>query len=324
MNKIPLLIIIGATGTGKTKLSVQLAKKFNGEIVNADLLQMYHGLSIITAKPTTKEMDGIKHNLISILPPKQNMTVHKYKKMASNIILDIYKRGKLPILVGGNMYYIQSLIWDNLIEESISDQLNISLSKEKNLWEKLNKIDPIRASELHPNDTRKIINSIKIYEKSGKLHSDLIKEQIKKGGGLGGKSMYNYKFIWLDCNREVHLKRLNNRIDKMIQDGLKKEIKCLYEFLIKDNFDMNKINQGILQAIGFKEFKQYFESSYKDEYFIKGIELLRIHTRQYAKRQIKWIKNRLIKKGIKVIKLDTTQDWDNHVLKPALKISSYF
>ena len=408
-NKIPLLVIIGATGTGKTKLGIELAKKLNGEVVNADSLQMYQGLSIVTAKPDAKEMDGVPHHLMSFLPPTKVFTAHDFCKEAVPVIEDIHKRGKVPIVVGGTLYYVQSLLWDSLINHgnsnfeekimnhakemttiisnedsitsnddnnnnnnmnkstpsnTISNNVNKSNNNNKNdnLWEKLKSIDPVMAERLHPNNIRKIERSIEIFETSGQRHSDLIDLQVSKGGGIGGNSPYDYRMLWLHCEKETHDIRLNDRIDKMLLTGLEKEIRDLQRIILKDieEYERNDnnnnnnsgnnnnntyeyhMNQGVLQAIGFKEFNSYLKlcqnkteteielmnqtgmSKAYENALHEGTDALRIQTRRYAKRQLKWIKNRFIKRGIPVYMFDTTTyktTWNDVVSTPALQIA---
>ena len=164
VGKIPVVVVIGATGTGKTKLGVELAKQLNGEVVNADSLQMYHGLSIATAKPTKEEMDGVPHHLMSFLPPTETFTTHDFCKRAVPVIEDIHKRGKLPILVGGTLYYVQSLLWESLMStgskerywayrglrgEQRAKPIIISSSSSVDLYTKLQTIDPVMAQQLH-------------------------------------------------------------------------------------------------------------------------------------------------------------------------------
>ena len=172
VGKIPVVVVIGATGTGKTKLGVELAKQLNGEVVNADSLQMYHGLSIATAKPTKEEMDGVPHHLMSFLPPTETFTTHDFCKRAVPVIEDIHKRGKLPILVGGTLYYVQSLLWESLMstgsKESVIGRIGVegrdkgeanhnnSSGSSVDLYTKLQTIDPVMAQRLHPNNIRKI------------------------------------------------------------------------------------------------------------------------------------------------------------------------
>eukprot|EP00944_MAST-04C_sp_MAST-4C-sp1_P007138 g7138.t1 len=379
VEKIPVVVVIGATGTGKTKLGVELAKKLNGEVVNADSLQMYRGLSVATAKPTKEEMDGVPHHLMSFLPPTETFTTHDFCKRAVPVIEDIHKRGKLPILVGGTLYYVQSLLWDSLLSTGSKGSIigrigiegrdkgeanhNSSSGSSVDLYAKLQTIDPVMAQRLHPNNIRKIERSIEIFETTGKRHSDLIDLQKLKGGGLGGRSRYNYRMLWLHCEKETLERRLNKRIGNMLEDGLENEIRTLQRTILEKvrldgqareksatdldgenrSIDTYQVyaNQGVLQAIGFKEFGKYLElcrgkteadisalssdeSALYQAALKEGTEALSLKTRKYAKQQIKWIKNRMVKRGIQVHMLDTTNyktNWTEVVSTPALYIA---
>ena len=347
--RIPLVVVIGTTGVGKTKLGIELAKKMGGEVVNADALQMYRGLSIATAKATSAEMDGVTHHMMSFLNPTESFTPHEFCARAEPLIEDIYKRGKVPIVVGGTLYYIQSLLWKSLLStqndvsgtdsEFLPDLKRDTNALERSpqeLWDHLHRIDPVMAERLHVNNVRKVERAIDIFESTGKRQSDLIDEQIAGGGGVGGTSPYNYRLLWLYAEKQVLQDRLEKRVDRMIADGLPAEIRDLQRDLLKGEnegqgtFDWSR---GVLQAIGFKEFEEYLSLARDDRELQNGEKVraslemgadrLKMHTRRYANRQMKWIRNRLVRRGVHVHLLDTSNvnEWEEHVLKKAMSIS---
>jgi tRNA dimethylallyltransferase len=350
-----LVVILGTTGVGKTKLGIQIAKEVNGEVVNVDALQMYRGLSIATAKATEEEMDGVRHHMMSFLEPTEAFTPHDFCKRAEPVIEDIRKRGKVPVLVGGTLYYIQSLLWDNLIEqgggeaptlptptkaENPLSSLASGAARPGALWEALNKVDPAMAQRLHRNNTRKIERSLEVFHTTGKRHSDLIKEQALHGGGVGGVSAYDFRLVWLYAEKPVLERRLEERVDGMVAEGLAAEVRALHRAIVGDRpGEPIDWNQGVLQAIGFKEFKEYLDVTSNVEESVceslllddrgehaaalsTGATRLKLHTKRYARKQIKWIKNRLVRRGVKVHMLDTSDvgQWDTNVLEPATVI----
>ena len=298
-----IVVIVGTTGVGKTKLGVELAKRLSGEVVNADVMQMYKGLSIATAKATHEEMDGVAHHLMSFLEPADHFSPHEFRRLADEKIAEIHARGRVPIVVGGSMYYVQGLLWDHLIDHrsapsecvdspankqgaeireigiglktaaqssfGVGSALSSSQREEPNAkWEELNAIDPDMAQQIHPNNHRKIQQSLRIYAASGVRHSELIRHQRARGGGVGGdtkKLRYrNCGMIWLRAETGVLNERLDRRVDTMMRNGLASEISDLQADMLRLNnmgdhgsealFDPTR---GVFQSIGFKEFDQY-------------------------------------------------------------------
>ena len=263
-----LLVIVGATAVGKTKLSIELAKALNGEIVNGDALQVYRDLNVATAKVTTREARGIPHHMLSFLKPNESLTVVEYRNQALKVIQDITTRGKVPILVGGTMYYVQSLIWPSLIDEETTFKTNedhnetfqgVGEMKEvdddhdndSNIYEELRKIDPDMAERLHPNDTRKIRRSLEIFHKHGRRHSELIVEQHRRDAAM--QPRFDCHALWLDCSPKIHEERVSKRIRGMLDDGLLDEVERLWSMIRSDD-KAQHILGGATQAIGFKEF----------------------------------------------------------------------
>ncbi|KAK4872668.1 hypothetical protein RN001_014697 [Aquatica leii] len=345
--RLPLVVILGATGSGKTKLSLELAKKFGGEIISADSMQIYKGLDIITAKATVDERKTCPHHLIDELHPSQPFSVIDFRNKSLPIIDNLFARNTLPIIVGGTNYYIEALLWKILVEEpgeNIYQARGVADSElpSDELHQILMKQDPIRAKRLHPNDKRKILRSLEILQKKGRKHSDILHEQqTSKGGSAfgGGLRFSNALIFWVMCEQTTLDNRLNARVDLMLQQGLIDELldfhKKYNEERVKEVVDYTK---GVFQSIGFKEFHDYLmltpEERQNDDgikLFEMGTEDLKRATRRYAKKQRKWIVNRFLAKNIKrdvplVYGLDTTDvsKWDSLVRDPAIAIIESF
>ncbi|CAG9827753.1 unnamed protein product [Diabrotica balteata] len=312
-SRLPLVIILGATGSGKTKLSLELAKKFCGEIIGADSMQVYKGLDIITAKATKEEQSVAPHHLIDILDPQDMYTVVQYKNRALSVIDSLFNNNKMPIVVGGTNYYIESLLWKILIDDGDFQKVGSQFSNNdhelssEELHKKLKVLDPLMAKRLHPNNKRKILRSLEILYKKGKKHSELLEEQqsakdsSKSGGGL---RFTNSLVLWLQCDQEVLDQRLNDRVDDMLKQGLLTELLEFHKvynqqrLLANDTPDYSK---GIFQSIGFKEFHPYLilnkeeqESDEGKKKLYEGIEQLKMVTRRYARKQKRWILNRFL------------------------------
>ncbi|KAF0697788.1 Aste57867_11547 [Aphanomyces stellatus] len=341
LNKI--LVVVGTTGAGKTKLSVELAKAFNGEIINSDAMQMYRGLDIATAKATTEEMQGVPHHLLSCIDPVDDCTVVQYKSMALDTIHDIIARGKVPVVVGGTMYYTQSLLWKAQLMEDVPPGANGEVDGSKSpltthaqvptdpeeAYQKLVEVDPEMAQRWHSKDVRRVQRSLEVFYQTGTKHSELIAKQTAEAS----ETLFDACMLWVDCERAVLNERLDKRVDKMVDDGLVPEIEDLMAS-IKDHLAASPIPlglKGISQAIGFKEFQPYLQAKESEiiplpQVLADCIVDLKTGTRQYAKRQITWIRNRIVPRNIPVYKLDTTDasQWATKVTAPALAIAGAF
>lgn len=279
-NKIDVLAVVGPTASGKTKLSVELAKALNGEIVSADSMQIYKGMDIGTAKPTFEEMQGIPHHLMGFLDSKENFSVAIYVEMAHKIIADIHSKGKLPIVTGGTGLYVDSLLnsikfFDNTSDDSIRDKYS-ELLEEKGLdylLEKLKKIDYETYEKLlEQRNAKRIIRALEFFEVTGKTISE--QNRLSKQD-----SPYNPIKIGLTCrDRQVLYDRINLRVDLMLKDGLLEEAEKVL------NSDLSNTAE---KAIGYKELIPYFNGeSTLDE----CVEVLKMNTRRYAKRQLTWFR----------------------------------
>lgn len=275
-----VVAIVGPTAVGKTSLSIDLAKRFNGEIISGDSMQVYRGLDIGTAKVTPEEMEGVPHHLINVRELDENYSVADFQVAARQTIQEITERGRLPIVVGGTGLYIQSLLWDYKLGsegEPEDDTLRKSYEHfaEENgnqaLWERLQSVDSLAAEKIHFNNRKKMIRALEVFELTG--HSILEpKEQPKK--------LYDSFLIGLNTDRAILYQRINYRVDLMVEQGLLEEAKKLAE----------TPNVQAAQGIGYKELFPYFAGEMPLE---AALEEVKLHSRRYAKRQLTWFRNRM-------------------------------
>lgn len=278
MKKIPVIAVVGPTASGKTAMAVEIARKFSGEVVSADSMQIYKNMNIATAKPTADEMKGIKHHLIGFQPVNEKFSVARYTQMASACIRDIYNRGKLPVIAGGTGLYVDSLLENVRFSKEENDgsvrRELTALFDEKGgeyMLGVLSQVDEQTASRLHPNDKSRIIRAIEIYRLTGKTMSQHNAES--KNGG----SPYEALYIGINYRDRARLyDRINRRVDIMLENGLLDEAR---EFYSADN------GLTSVQAIGYKELAPWFEGG---ETLENCVENLKMQTRRYAKRQLTW------------------------------------
>lgn len=272
--------MVGPTASGKTALSIALAKKFNAEIVSCDSMQIYKAMDIGTAKPSKEEMGGVVHHLIDFLEPCENFSVAQYVKLASEAIADINSRGKRVVLVGGTGLYFSSLIDNIVFSENDSDpalraELE-ALAREKgseHLLEILRELDPEIAEKLHPNNLGRIIRAIEVCKTTGTTMSE--QQRLAREN----ESPYDPCIIGLDfSDRQKLYDRINLRVDLMLKSGLMDENRRLLN---------TNLSKTALQAIGFKEFLPYLNGSATLE---ECAENLKMQTRRYAKRQLTWFR----------------------------------
>ena len=280
MEKQKVIVICGPTASGKTKLSIEIAKKIGGEIASADSMQIYKDMNIGTAKPTTQEMQGIKHYMIDFISPNRRYSVAEYKKDALNAIEDIIKKGKTPIVVGGTGLYVNALIYGieyPEIETDIQyrDELEKIIEKEglETLYHMAEKIDPEAISHISKNDKKRISRILEIYHSTGKTKTELEIESRKNG------PKYEYLVFGINMDREKLYDRINKRVDIMIEDGLIQEVK---EILSK-----YREFPTAMQGLGYKEVVEYLNGITSKE---EMIEKIKRETRRYAKRQLTWFR----------------------------------
>lgn len=286
MDKIPLPVIVGPTASGKTALAVECALALDGEVISADSMQIYKGMSIATAKPTEQEMKGVPHHLIDFLEVTEKYSVADYVKDANDAVDEIIGRGKTPLLVGGTGLYIDSLVQNIQFSEEDTDggiraRLEAEIEQEgaDALLKRLSEIDPETASRLHENNKKRIIRALEVYELTGKTFSEL--QALSKSK----PSRFDAHYIGINFrDRQKLYDRIDRRVDLMLTDGLLEEAKAYYSLSEKTTAS---------QAIGYKELKPYFDG----EITLEGaVENLKLATRHYAKRQLTWFnRNKEIK-----------------------------
>lgn len=279
-----VVAIVGPTASGKTALSIELAKQSNGEIINGDSMQVYKGLDIGTAKITEEEMEGVPHHLLSFLEPTDSFSVADYQKLVRGKIAEIQARGKLPIIVGGSGLYVQAVLYDfQFTDEQVDEEARKAYYAEleklgpEAMHAKLAALDPKTAETIHPNNTRRVIRALEMIELSGV-------SKASEAQNRGEIPLYNHVIIGLGQNmdREELYDRINRRVDLMMEKGLLEEVKGLWERNIR----------GVqsIQAIGYKELYDYLDGKCSLE---EAVEAIKQNSRRYAKRQLTYFRNKM-------------------------------
>ncbi len=281
MERYPLVILVGPTAVGKTELSLKLAERVQGEIISADSIQVYRKMNIGTAKVSLQEQKRVKHHLIDIINPDEEFSVAQYQEMVDEIIPRIVTRDKLPLLVGGTGLYIKAVVDGFLFPEMENDyQLREELQElarmkgNHYLHQQLKKIDPGLASNLHPNDLRRIIRGLEVYQKTGKTVSYFKKKQVER------PERYRTLKLGLTRDREELYNRIDKRVEEMINKGLVEEVQDLLE-------QGYQFSSTALQGLGYKEIINFLRGDYDLE---KAVYLLKRNTRHFAKRQLTWFR----------------------------------
>ena len=264
-----IIVILGPTGVGKTKMSVELAKRLKGEVINADSTQVYRGLNIATAKVTENEKENIPHHLFDIKDINEDYTVFDYQKDARLVLEKLKQEGKTPIIVGGTGLYIKALLYDYDFKEE-TNNYDFSNYTTKELYDKALEIDP--SMNIHQNNRQRLERFISYYLNNNEV----------KGKEKTDKLLYDTLFIGLTCKREVLYERLNKRVDQMVNEGLLDEAFNL--------FKSNVRTKAIMTPIGYKELFPYFEGTATLE---KSLDLIKQKTRNYAKRQYTWFNHQV-------------------------------
>ncbi|OXA57587.1 tRNA dimethylallyltransferase, mitochondrial [Folsomia candida] len=397
--QLPVVVVLGSTATGKSKLAIDLASHYGGEVISADSMQVYKGLDILTNKATPEEMRGVPHHMIGIVSPlimkdrKEKFDVVHFRDQALPLVDNILKAGKIPFIVGGTNYYIESLLWEILIAEKHKglvqapdnprkrksqdthhdedehnsenvdsetlnnpiirqfysnhgrvEEVDIKSWSNQEIYSALQLVDSERANRLHPNDRRKV------RFQTGRKHSQLIAQQCSPlecedpdgdcinpsaNRALGGPLRFPEAIcLWIQADKDILQKRIEDRVDNMVSLGLKQELNSYIDLLRKENCNLN-YEEGILQSIGFKEFHAYFQleshernSSVGIAKFEEGITRLKIVTRQYARKQLKWVNQRFILPHRREVppvysingNLVDQDNWEKNVFAPAVDI----
>lgn len=278
--KNKVVVITGPTAVGKTSLSIELAKRINGEIISADSMQVYKYMDIGSAKIKPSEMDGIKHHLIDILEPTVDFNVYLFQKMAKEAMDEIYQNGHIPIIVGGTGFYIQALLYDISFDDEDNSCVRKKyedLLKEKGctyLFNLLKEKDPKYADTLHENNSKKVIRALEYIELNNKLFSQHNEEERKK------ESPYDFNYFVLNDDRDKLYENIEKRVDIMVKEGLLEEVKSLHEKGYTKS--MNS-----MQGLGYKEILDYLDNKCS---FEEAIDKIKLETRHFAKRQLTWFR----------------------------------
>lgn len=308
MSKRPLIILTGPTAAGKTKLSIALAKAVNGEIISADSMQVYRHMDIGSAKIRPEEMQGIKHYLVDILEPTQDFNIVMFQKYAKQAIEEIYEKGKVPIMVGGTGFYIQSVLYDiDFNESDENNELRTELekiAKEKGadyLHQMLKDCDPKSAEAIHANNVKRVIRAIEFYRQTGRRiseHNETEREKL---------SAYDSHYFVLTDKRERLYANIDRRVDLMLEDGLVDEVKELLAMGCKRD-------STAMQGLGYKEIIAYLEGEISLE---EAVYIIKRDTRHFAKRQLTWFRR---EKDVIWIEKDQFAYDDNKMLEYMRKI----
>lgn len=297
--KPKVIVIVGPTASGKTALSVELAKKINGEIISSDSMQIYKDMDIGSAKVTQEEMQGIKHYLIDFVSPDERYTVSDFKRDAEKAIEEILKKGKTPIVVGGTGLYTDSLVFgieyqDMNLDETYRNKL-MKIAETTNgleeLWEQANNIDSEAMKKISKNDKKRIVRVLEIYNATGKTKTEL--EVLSRKNEV----KYDFKVFGIQMDREKLYNKINLRVDMMLQKGLEQEVKNL----------INKYSKfpTAMQGLGYKEVVEYFDGIIS---YDEMVEKIKQETRRYAKRQMTWFR-----KNKETIWIDSEKSIDEKV-----------
>lgn len=296
--KQKVIVICGPTASGKTALSIELAKKIKGEIISADSMQIYKDMNIGTAKPTKEEQKDIKHYLLDYISPENRYSVAQYKHDAKCAIKEIISNGKIPIIVGGTGLYVDSLIYeieynDIKIDGSYREELERIVEKEglNKLYSMAVQIDPIAMKKISKNDKKRIMRVLEIYKSTGKTKTQQEIESRKN------PIQYDYKVFAINWDREILYQRINKRVDIMIKQGLIEEV--------KDILEKYKNFPTAMQGLGYKEVVDYINGVYTKE---EMVEKIKMETRRYAKRQLTWFR-----KNKQTIWIEGANDIQNNI-----------
>ena len=286
-----VIVITGPTAVGKTKLSIELAKKINGEIINADAMQVYKGLNIGTAKVTEKEKENIPHHLFDIKEVEEEYSIYNYQKDCRKVIDDILRRNKTPILVGGTGLYIKAALYDYKLSEEKTNNTYDNLKTEE-IYKELLKLD--KDINIDKNNRRRLIRALNYYKENNTSISN----------NKTNKLLYDTIFIGLTTDREILYKKINQRVDNMIENGLLEEVKYYYDKNIK--------TKPLINGIGYKELYNYFDGLCSKE---EAVEKIKQNSRHYAKRQYTFLNHQL-----NVVWFETDYNNFNNTIE---KVSSY-
>ncbi|WP_017812465.1 tRNA (adenosine(37)-N6)-dimethylallyltransferase MiaA [Paenibacillus shenyangensis] len=281
VEKPKLLVLVGPTAVGKTAISIEIARRFGAEIISGDSMQVYRGMNIGTAKIRPEEMNGIPHHLIDIHSPDEPFSVAEFQQRCRALIPDIASRGKLPFIVGGTGLYVESVSYEFQFSENGADeafrqeQTDYALQNgAQALHDRLAAVDPESATRLHPNDQRRIIRALEVYHMTGVKLSDQLSRQMKQ-------SPYQLCIVGLTMDREMLYKRIEARIDQMLEEGLLEEV----QHLLDQGYTPGMV---AMQGLGYKEIAAHLSGGVPLQ---EAVVLLKRDTRRFAKRQLSWFRH---------------------------------
>lgn len=339
---IPVVVVLGETGVGKTKLAVELCCRFGGEVISADSMQVYEGLDIATNKASRAEMQRVPHHMIDIVTPASaDFNVRVFRDMALKAIRECwYARHAVPVIVGGTNYYIEALLWNQLAglddgEHSAQVPFDMDAMTSSQLHRELARVDPDAALKLHPGDRRRVARCIEICYGTRQTYSSLVAAQSP------GSRFRHTCILWLRCTSAALLERcLRDRVDDMVERGLRGEIEAFHDRWHEEHVrrhGQSAMARGVFQAIGLKEFGAYLalapnarvSSEAGARAFADGVERLKKRSIQYARKQQRWIANRICKAaardsiGVHCVSVGAGQ-WHTDVLEPAACVVQAF
>lgn len=276
----PLVVVAGPTAVGKSALAVKLAKRINGEIISADSMQVYRGMDIGSAKITKEEMESVKHHLIDILEPSEEFSVATFSEYAGKACEEIYKSGKIPIVCGGTGFYVQALLYGIDFSESNGEnpkyreelQKRIETEGIDSVYAELQSIDINATKTIHKNNIKRVIRALEFFHETGKKISEHNEEQRKR------EPIFNYCYFALNDDRSLVYERIDNRVDKMIENGLLEEVKALKE----KGYSISDVS---MQGLGYKEILLHLADEISLE---EAVYRIKRDSRHFAKRQITW------------------------------------
>ena len=305
--KQPLIILTGPTAVGKTALSIRLAKAIGGEIISADSMQVYRHMDIGSAKVTKEEMDGVPHHLIDVLEPEEEFNVVVFKQMATEALAGIYSRGNIPIVAGGTGFYIQALLYDIDFKENeegsaIRAELEALAQSEGNLrvHAMLQEIDPKAAGQIHPNNIKRVIRAIEYFRQTGEQIS------VHNEAERGKQSPYHFLYYAVTTDRSLLYRRIDSRVDQMMENGLVEEVRRLKE---------RGCHRGLTstQGLGYKEILDYLNGACTLE---EAVYVLKRDTRHFAKRQLTWFKR---ERDVRFLNLPDFENDPDRVLRAIIE-----
>ncbi|SCU82498.1 LADA_0C05776g1_1 [Lachancea dasiensis] len=323
MPKPKVIVIAGTTGVGKSQLSIQIASHVSGEVINSDSMQVYKGVPIITNKHPVLERNNVSHHVMNHVNWDEEYYLHRFEKECLSAIEEIHSRGKIPVIVGGTHYYLQILLSKRVDQKTrvptTDEQAILDSNDSDAVYGVLQKIDPSIAAKYHPNDTRRVRRMLEIYYTTGQRPSETF-------AGQKNTLKFDTLFYWIYSKPETLEPRLDSRVDQMMDAGALSELEQLFEFYKNHIYTQDDCEHGVWQVIGFKEFLAWLEKT-PGASFDLSVDRMKLRTRQYAKKQVKWIKKMLlpdVKDHLFVLDATDLQKWDQNVAARAMAIVDKF